>query len=62
MPESFNSDPPDGYMVRHNRMTDTLHFGPFLTYAECLEFLRANRLVTANVVPLYKTVDWNRRG
>jgi hypothetical protein len=58
-------DEPDGYMIRHSRSTDELFFGPFVTREEAVEwFMQVGEPQHAGgrIVPLYKTVDWNRRG
>lgn len=60
--EAWAVDPPDGYMVVHCRATDTLYFGPFKTLDAVDEWCAKNPQVLAGIVPLYLTVDWNRRG
>lgn len=54
-------DLPDAWMIAHHRATDTLNFGPFDTIDEAVKFVETNRGVSPNFIPLYKTVDWNRR-
>lgn len=53
-------DVPAGYMVRHSRATDTLHFGPFPDLVALTKWCCDHPEVTATAVPLYLTVDWNR--
>lgn len=56
---------PDGYAVIHSRMTDTLYFGPFATLKEVTEWQKKigdKMLVRGYIVPLFKDVDWNRKG
>jgi len=59
---SAEIEEPSGYMVMHSRMTDTLYFGPFTTLDEVREWLDHHKDVRAAIIPLYRTVDWNRRG
>jgi hypothetical protein len=57
-------DEPDGYFIIHNRMTDTLYFGPFKTLEEAHQWHEENNRthrVQGVILPLYLTVDWNRR-
>ena len=55
---------PDGWMIRHNRLYDSVHFGPFATKDEALAWHAAHESEGVNgfLVPLYRTVDWARRG
>jgi hypothetical protein len=53
---------PDGYCIIHSRMTDACYFGPFKTWSEVKAWLNDHKDVRGIVIPLYLTVDWNRRG
>lgn len=54
-------DPPDGWVIVHHRMTDSLLFGPFATLEEAGEFASANG-IPCHARPMWRSVDWNRRG
>jgi len=56
----LEKDPPDGYFIAHNRMTDTLYFGPFKSIEEADAFAAANK-IGCNLHAMYLNVDWNRR-
>jgi len=51
---------PDGFAIIHNRMTDTLYFGPFRTLSEARAWQQENGI--GFIVSLYLTIDWNRPG
>lgn len=55
-------DKPDGYAIIHNRMTDTLYFGPFKDLNDVLAWSNRNPSVHGITIPLFLNVDWNRRG
>lgn len=54
------SDEPDGYAIVHNGANFSVMFGPFNTLEEAEAWLKENPTVSPGIVPLYKTVDWNR--
>lgn len=60
MPEETIQDDPDGWVIIHHRATDTVYFGPFATLAEAYAFAEANRGVSRNFVPMWRSVDWSR--
>lgn len=53
---------PDGWIIEHARATDRLIFGPFTDLDEARAFCLENPLVACYPKPIYKTVNWNRRG
>jgi hypothetical protein len=57
-----SGDEPAGYLVRHTRATDTLHFGPFPTIVAATMWLCDHPDVFGLIHPLYLDVDWNRNG
>jgi len=59
LPDWMEADKPDGWVLTHHRMTDTLLFGPFATLRDAERFAEAHG-IGCNVRPMYLTVDWNR--
>jgi hypothetical protein len=52
---------PDGYFIAHHRMTDCQYFGPFKTVDEAREWSWNHPDVHGNIIPMWLSVDWNRR-
>lgn len=59
-PYADEVEKPDGWVVRHSRMTDTVTFGPFATWDEALDWMDANDVGGGALIPCWRTVDWNR--
>lgn len=52
---------PDGWMLTHHRAVGgSCHFGPFTTREEAHAWAEKNPQVKGVLIPLYRTVDWNR--
>lgn len=47
------------WFVRHNRATDTRHFGPFETYEEAQEFCAEHGVSPPYILPLTRDHSWN---
>lgn len=53
-------DEPDGYIITHHRAGSTCYFGPFATIQETVEWNNNHPKVRGAIIPVFKTVDWNR--